>query len=117
MKNKIKKTKPKSKSEERRLAIQKPPVGLPKKFTMTPDEFQEQIRMSFDRGLKEGIKACGGCLICYGKGYSTQLKEKGTDNFRVLLCKCDRGDQLKKHFPNEYGQMVGVAIDKKNVQL
>lgn len=104
------KTKKISKSQERRLAIQKP--ALPQKFSLTAEEFETQIRMSFDRGLKEGIKACGGCMICYGKGYSTQLKEKGTDNFRVLLCKCDRAEQLKKHFPNEYGQMVGVPKEK-----
>lgn len=36
-------------------------------------------------------KAFGGCLKCYGKGYSTQKMKKGMN---YLTCVCDRGKQI-----------------------
>lgn len=74
--------------------------GGSSRWLVTPDTVEH-----FINGI---IKAFGGCTICYGKGYSTQIEwmsgkhdfigepdiEKALDIFKP--CECDRGAQFER---------------------
>lgn len=67
------------------------------------NEMPKSYKKGFAEGSKETAKAFGGCLGCYGKGYSTVIvgysdESAGTkwSEKDILYCKCDRGTQLKK---------------------
>jgi len=59
------------------------------------------------QAIEETQKAFGGCMKCYGKGYSTQMvQEIGAEDFGndgyvkdpemvINPCSCDRGKQIK----------------------
>lgn len=67
---------------------------------------QERVRQAESRVRAETEKAFGGCLKCYGKGYSTQLvQEEGYEDFggegyvkkpkvTINCCSCERGASL-----------------------
>jgi hypothetical protein len=53
-------------------------------------------------------KLFGGCEICYGKGYSTQIVQysegdgsKKWSEQEPMFCKCNRGESLKRVFNQE----------------
>ena len=74
----------------------------------------QNAKYFFSNGYKEGfdaaMKACGGCLSCYGKGYATTIqyaKGRGETDMGqgdivvnkqlpiMRFCRCERGKQLK----------------------
>lgn len=67
-----------------------------------------QYKKGYLDGYKDAEAAYGKCHLCYGKGYSTQIRnEVGAEDFRgegyetgpevrVRFCSCERGKQLKK---------------------
>ncbi len=72
------------------------------------NEIKSFILKKRSLALEETEKAFGGCKLCYGKGYATQAevikysadfigdKEFSTKQTSIILCSCDRGQQLKK---------------------
>lgn len=52
---------------------------------------------AYEAGAAKMLKACGGCDICYGKGYSTQLASGGR-RAAILPCKCSRGKRIASDF-------------------
>ncbi len=62
---------------------------------MTRDSINET---SYGEGeVEKSKKAFGGCELCFGKGYNTQLIGK---EIKMNTCKCDRGTQLDKVIEN-----------------
>lgn len=58
---------------------------------MTKKELLVLTTTIYKEGQMAMLKACGGCDICYGKGYSTQMLPRG----RILQpCGCERGRQI-----------------------
>lgn len=54
------------------------------------------IEIAYNKGVEHGIKACGGCKSCYGKGYSTVMNDPHLgEGERIFTCKCPRGLTLK----------------------
>lgn len=74
----------------------------------------ENWRRGYMTGYHEGVvetaKAYGGCINCFGKGYSTHMQnEIGAEDFggdgyevgpriHITFCRCSRGKQLRVLF-------------------
>jgi len=71
------------------------------------DSMSNLLRSQLTQAIADIAKAFGGCMKCYGKGYSTQmLQEIGAEDFGndgyvkdpemvINPCSCDRGKQIK----------------------
>lgn len=73
--------------------------------------------MGYQRGCEETAKAYGGCELCYGKGYSTQLiRENDSVESKTIMnyCTCERGEQLCFQFASLsmpcVGEICGVSL-------
>lgn len=85
--------------KEARETLMNPSIAL--------HDLDELITRAFTLGQETEREAFGGCLKCYGKGYSTQLvNEVGAEDFggegyetgpqtRMNFCSCERGKQLR----------------------
>lgn len=68
------------------------------KATRKPEpKKSEQWRQGYQNGHREGvvegIRMCGNCRTCYGKGYSTSM---AGGRLRMLPCVCERGKQFQQ---------------------
>ena len=94
-----------------------------------------------DQIQKEERQAFGGCIKCYGKGYSTRATqeigapdhEMGVKGYKkqideMRFCICDRGRQLEKRINQErlkaidekieiYEMFVPEAYSKKQIEI
>lgn len=71
------------------------PMTTKPKKTGTPRA--QLIEIAYNSGFLKGIKACGGCTLCYGKGYSTVLNDPHLGRGeKVLPCKCPRGKAIRE---------------------
>jgi len=71
-------------------------------------------------------KAFGGCLHCYGKGYSTvKQRVKGNDDFtgkpavnyelpRMRFCDCERGKGLQEELERRDEDLIAKLEGEKN---
>ncbi len=57
---------------------------------------------NYKKGFDDAMKSCGGCGLCYGKGYSSTIRGYHVKGETVPLlvpqisfCGCSRGDQLR----------------------
>lgn len=75
---------------------------------MTTKELKkgESWRKGYQEGCDETAKAFGGCTNCYGKGYSTQIRDKKT---MYDTCSCPRGKQVLT--------LIGDISDRADVEL
>lgn len=52
---------------------------------------------AYEDGFEKGVRACGGCKKCWGKGYSTNTGRHG-EAYVSSWCACMRGKQAQKYF-------------------
>lgn len=71
----------------------------------TPDE-----TTYWEGKIEETKKAFGGCLKCYGKGYSTQIVEG--DRHSIDTCSCDRGKQVDDLLHNTHMETIRVLLEE-----
>lgn len=62
------------------------------------------------KDIDEAIKAFGGCELCYGKGYSTELSAQ-SGQVEVNTCTCDRGKQIDEMLTNMHATTVRTMMD------
>jgi len=76
-------------------------------------EAENEVVFRFEKDLTHAhrtiLTACGGCVSCYGKGYSTQ---KVGDIDTITYCKCDRGNALEKAIVDSTEKSVKVDRDR-----
>ncbi len=64
---------------------------------------KKKPKTQFEKGFDEALQACGGCTLCYGKGYSSTLKGYESSLHeripylapQISFCSCVRGQSLR----------------------